>query len=148
MMQTQAQQTHLLESQSQLVEKIALLIEKLDKLELGGATSSPSAQVLFSLVPLLGVILGVTLIFFYLFWRYRIMKQLIAAGQHRYSTIRQIRVFCLLLGSISTLVGLPMTFLFYAISGITYQMLGGIIPLFAGVGLLLFVFLSHKYSDQ
>ena len=110
--------------------------------QMGG--SSAAAQIIIAIVPLLGVVMGVSAIFFFLLWRYRINKELIKAGQFERRTTRNFRVFSLLLGTVSACIGLPMTVLFWAVEGVSLMMLGGLMPLAAGIGLILFVYLSRE----
>lgn len=121
------------ELEKQLLEAILRLNEHLAH---GGA--SDPARVILSLIPAFGIVFGSVLLFFFFFWQYSIRRELIRAGLYRPATFRNFRVFCLLLGSLAVFVGIPMTILFYAIQGMTYAMLGGVIPLGAGIGLLVF----------
>jgi len=102
-----------------------------------GNHSDPS-RIILSLVPALGVVFGSVLLFFFFFWQYSLRKEVIRAGLYRPSSFRNFRVFCLLVGSLAFFVGLPMTILFFALQGLTFALLGGVIPLGAGVGLLVF----------
>ena len=106
--------------------------------------SSEAAQVIISVVPLLGVILGATLLFFFFLWNYKLKKELIRAGQYQYQSLKTVRMFTLLIGIISFAVGLPMTVLFAAVEGISYSLLGGLIPSFVGIGLIVFYVVSKK----
>ncbi len=103
-----------------------------------------AAAVIISIVPLLGVIFGAVLLFFFFLWQYRFRKELIRAGQYQPRLWEHLRVISLLIGSIASSIGLPMFLLFWAIDGVSYSMLGGLIPLFSGLGMLAFYFISGK----
>ncbi|MCB1139640.1 MAG: hypothetical protein KDK23_12825 [Leptospiraceae bacterium] len=108
-----------------------------------GDGGSEAAQIIISVVPLLGVILGATLLFFFFFWNYRLKKELIRAGQYQYQSLKNVRIFTLLIGIISVSVGLPMTILFAGVEGMSYSLLGGLIPSFVGIGLIVFYIVSR-----
>lgn len=116
----------------------------LQLLRMAQSNSSTAAEIILSLVPLLGIIFGATLIFFFLLWNYRIKKEMVRTNQFKPTTVSNLRMFSLLVGLMSLFVGFPITFLFIAIEGITYAALGGLIPLFTGVGLLVFYTISKK----
>lgn len=105
---------------------------------------SSAADIIISLVPMLGVIFGSALLFFFLLWRYKLTKEMIRNGSYEPGFFKNLRLLSLLLGSVSISVGLPMTILFFVIEGVSYSVLGGLMPLSAGIGLLLFYGISHK----
>ncbi len=107
----------------------------------GGCTA---AQVLVSLVPMLGVIFGSTLLFFFLLWQYRLRKELIRTNQYVPTFFPHIRSLSLLFGSLSVAAGLPLTLLLFMIDGLTYGLLEGLIPLSVGGGLFLFYYLHRE----
>ena len=123
----------------------AQLIEAIKNLnaQLAHPPSDP-ARVILSLIPAFGIVFGSVLLFFFFYWHFSIRRELIRAGLYRPSTFRNFRVFCLLVGSLATFVGIPMTVLFYALQGLTYAMLGGLIPLGAGLGFLVFYALASR----
>jgi len=129
----------------QLIEAIRQLTAAVGKMN--HPAESSVAQIILSLVPLAGVIFGWLLLFFFLLWNYKIRRELIRTGQFVPAFNKNFRTFALLLGSVSGAVGLPMTILFLAIEGKSYILLGGLIPLFTGVGLLIFYGLSRKAQD-
>lgn len=107
--------------------------------------TSAAVDVLLSIVPLAGIVFGVTILFFFLLWRYRITRELIRTNQYASSSRKDFRAFVLLIGCLSTAVGLPLTILFYAVvNQASYVLLGGLIPLSAGIGLLVFFALSRS----
>ncbi|MCB1165462.1 MAG: hypothetical protein KDK37_04020 [Leptospiraceae bacterium] len=119
------------------------LLKKLIELQSTHPQTS-AAEVIISVVPLLGVILGATLLFFFFLWNYRLKKELIRAGQYQYQSLKTVRIFTLLIGIISLSVGIPMSALFIAMEGASYSLLGGLIPSFVGLGLIIFYSVSRK----
>lgn len=122
---------------SAAVERLAGLVEQ------AGPRESTAPEILLALVPLLGVVFGCVLLFFFLLWRSRLRREMIRAGQYQPMFAKNIRLVSLLIGLLSVSVGLPMTVLFAAMEGLNYVLLGGLLPLFAGVGFLLFYLFSH-----
>ena len=59
-----------------------------------------------------------------------------------------IRLFCLLLGIMLTVIGCVLFGLFYFIAGIGYILLGGLIPLALGIGLTLFYAITRRSRDN
>lgn len=133
-------------------EKLAQLIESLERLTAAlehqqASPASEASQVLLSLVPVLGVVLGCTLLFFFFLWQYRIRRELIRTGQYTPVFVTNIRVLSLLIGLLAIFSGLPMTVLFYLLEGVSYALLGGVLPLFAGIAFLLFYYLSFHRTQ-
>lgn len=121
-------------------------IEK--QLELIQNNSCHAADVLISLVPLAGVILGSTLLFFFILWQYKLRKELIRTNQYKPLLGERIRLLSLLVGLLATFVGIPMTILFLAIDGVSYPILGGLLPMASGMGLIVFHYLSGKSNEN
>lgn len=139
-------------------EQIQRLIEAVDRLNTllsvpgrhGGAADggSTASEIILSVVPLLGVVFGCVLLFFFLLWQYRIRRELIRTGQHQPMFVANIRMLSLLIGLLGIAAGLPMTLLFIMIEGVTYVLLGGLLPFFAGIGFLVFYALTRGQMGQ
>jgi len=111
-------------------------------LKQGDAVTSPATEVILSIVPIAGIVFGCVLMFFYFLWQYRLKKELIKANQYEKTNYRNLRTWTLLMGCLSTVIGLPMTILFLVVGGASHSVLGGLIPFSAGIGFLLFYALS------
>ena len=110
-----------------------------------GYISSSAAQVIVSIIPIVGIVMGSVVVFFYLLWSHRRRTLLIKAGQFQRPEF-DLLTFCLLTGLLLTSIGFALT-LFLAITlGKHFGLLGGIIPLSVGVGFL--VYYRMKYSDK
>ena len=126
------------EIERQIIEIIRKISEK------SSPSQAPAAEILLSLVPLLGVVFGTILLFFYFYWSYKQKKELIQQGKYKPRTYENLRKISFLLGCLSTSIGLPMSLLFLYLEGISYIMLGGLIPFTAGIGFLLFYIFSYE----
>ncbi|MDR2965834.1 MAG: hypothetical protein LBU88_08670 [Treponema sp.] len=105
-------------------------------------TSSAAAQILIAIIPLLGIVMGSVVIFFYLLWRHRRRTLLINAGQYS-KPIFNLKTFSLLSGLLLGSLGVSLTLLLSIVEGASYVLLGGIIPLSIGTGLLIFYFMKR-----
>jgi len=105
--------------------------------------ATPAAQVIVSLIPGLGIVLGGVVVFFYLLWRHRQIVRQISAGIYRPPQF-DILLFSLLAGFLLSGVGAVLSLLFFLIEGIGYALLGGLIPLALGGGLLGFYFVAAR----
>jgi type IV secretory pathway TrbD component len=136
-------------NEAEQIRRLTEAVERLNELVGGsGATmvdnGSTAAEIILSLVPLLGVVFGCVLLFFFLLWQYRIRRELIRTGQHQPMFVTNIRMLSLLIGLLGIAAGLPMTLLFVLIEGVTYVLLGGLLPFFAGIGFLIFYALTRS----
>ena len=100
------------------------------------ATSS-AAQVIVSVIPIVGIVMGSVVVFFYLLWNHKRRILLIKAGQYRRPEF-DLLSFSLLAGLLLGTVGLALTVFLALALGINFGLLGGIIPLAIGVGLLVY----------
>jgi hypothetical protein len=97
--------------------------------------SSAAAQVIIAIIPIVGIVMGSVVIFFYLLWNHRRKTLLIKAGQYNRPDF-DLRSYSLLCGLLLSSVGTALTVLLSIVEGASYGMLGGIIPLSMGIGLL------------
>jgi hypothetical protein len=97
--------------------------------------SSFAAQVIISIIPIVGIVMGSVVIFFYFLWNHRQKTLLIKAGQYNRPKF-DFRSFSLLAGLLLSSVGIALTVLLSILEGASYGLLGGLIPLSMGIGLL------------
>lgn len=100
-------------------------------------TTPVAAQVILAVVPIVGIVIGGLLVFFYLLWRHRQISLQVKTGNYKVSKF-DLRLFSLLLGILLTGIGLVLTLFFALMNGMSYQLLGGLIPLTLGICLLIF----------
>ena len=106
-----------------------------------------AVQIIIAVIPIVGIVMGSVLVFFYFLWRHKqIMLQIKTNTYIR--PIVNIRLFCLLLGIMLTVIGCVLFGLFYFIAGIGYILLGGLIPLALGVSLTLFYAITRRSGDN
>jgi hypothetical protein len=107
------------------------------------APVSTAAQIIVALIPIVGIVLGSVVIFFYLLWNYRHKDLLVKAGQYappRFDLLSFSLLTGLLLGS----VGVTLTIFLALVQGSTYGLLGGLIPLSIGTGLLIYYGINYR----
>ena len=100
------------------------------------ATSS-AAQVIISIIPIVGIVMGSVVVFFYLLWNHKRRTLLIKAGQFKRPDF-DLLAFSLLAGLLLATVGLALTVFLAIAMGLNFGLLGGIIPLAVGIGLLVY----------
>ena len=108
---------------------------------------SAAAQVIISIIPIVGIVMGSMVIFFYLLWAHRRKTLLIQAGQYN-SPKFDILSFSLLSGLLLSSVGIALTILLSIIEGASYGLLGGIIPLSMGVGLTTYFVIRRREKND
>jgi hypothetical protein len=100
-------------------------------------TLSSAAQVIISTIPIVGIVMGSVVVFFYLLWNHKRRTLLIKAGHYRPPEF-DLMSFALLAGLLLGILGLALTVFLAIAIGINFGLLGGIIPLSIGAGLLLY----------
>ncbi|MDR1839673.1 MAG: hypothetical protein LBQ93_08860 [Treponema sp.] len=95
---------------------------------------SSAAQVIIAIIPIVGIVMGSTVIFFFLLWNHRQKTLLIKAGQYKKQEF-DLLSFSLLAGLLLSAAGIALTVLLSITEGASYGLLGGIIPLSIGIGL-------------
>jgi hypothetical protein len=99
--------------------------------------SSTAAQIIIATIPLVGIVMGSVVVFFYLLWGHKRRTLLIQIGQYTRPQFN-LPVFSLLAGLLLASIGLALTIFLALALGLSFGLLGGIIPLALGVGLLLY----------
>lgn len=98
---------------------------------------SSAAQVIIAIIPIVAIVMGSVVVFFYLLWTHRERRLRIEMGSYN-TTPLDMDTFTLLAGILLVAVGLALTVVFASLSATGYTLLGGIIPLATGAGLLVF----------
>lgn len=97
----------------------------------------PSAQVILALIPIVGITFSFLLIFFAILWKHHEVKLRISKNTYNPPAFNW-KTFSLLSGLCLSGIGVAITIIFLIISGVTYGLLGGVIPFILGVMLLIF----------
>ena len=108
-------------------------------------TPSAAAQVIVSIIPIVGIVAGGVVAFFYLLWNHQQKIRLVEQGITPVSHF-DLETFALLAGLLSFIIGTVLTLFFLVLEGRSYTMLGGLIPLATGSGLLLFYRIRKRRS--
>jgi hypothetical protein len=108
----------------------------------GAASAVPAAQIIIAVVPIVGIVMGAVVVFFYLLWRHRQIVRQIEAGVYTKPTF-DLYSFCILSGFLLTGIGLVLSILFLCIEGVGYTLLGGLIPFALGGSLIAFYFVTR-----
>jgi RsiW-degrading membrane proteinase PrsW (M82 family) len=106
---------------------------------------SNAAQIIIALIPIVGIVMGSVVVFFYLLWNHKRKMFLIKTEQWKESVF-DLLTFSLLGGLLLGAVGLCLTVFLAIVGGRSYGLLGGIIPLSSGIALL--AFFSIKRFDS
>ncbi|MFC1239971.1 hypothetical protein ACFGOO_11215 [Treponema vincentii] len=106
-----------------------------------------AVQIIIAVIPIVGIVMGSVLVFFYFLWRHKqIMLQIKTNTYIR--PVFNVRLFCLLLGIMLTVIGSVLFCLFYFIAGAGYILLGGLIPLALGISLTLFYTITQRSRNK
>ena len=105
--------------------------------------TSAAAQVIIAIIPIVGIVMGSVVIFFYLLWNHRRRTLLIKAGQYTRPDFN-IHSFSLLSGLLLISAGVALTVLLAIVEGASYGLLGGIIPMSMGAGLLAYYIIKRS----
>ena len=111
------------------------------------STPSTAAQVIVSIIPIVGIVMGCVVIFFYLMWDFRIKIYMIEKGIFSKKPV-DMNAFCLLGGLILFILGLCLVIFFLVKEGFSYGVLSGLIPASIGLSLLLFVWIRYKINPS
>ena len=108
---------------------------------------SHAAQVIMSLIPIVGIAFASLLIFFALLWKHHENKQRISKGTY-VPTKFDLRAFSLMSGLCLVGVGLVLTVMFLILTGLSWPLIGGLIPLVVGLAMLIFYKMNPDFSDK
>jgi hypothetical protein len=108
---------------------------------------SNAARVIITIIPIVGIVMGAVVVFFYLLWNHRRQMALIKSGQWT-KTRLNLGTFSLLTGLLLTCVGAALTVFFSLLRGTDYVLLGGLIPLSLGIALLIFYRMNKKHDIE
>lgn len=98
---------------------------------------SPAAQVIIAVIPIVGIVIGGIVVFFYLLWRHREISLQIKTGCYQQKRFN-FKLFSLFTGLLLASIGIVLTLLFLLITGFSYPLLGGLLPLAIGISLIIF----------
>jgi len=102
-----------------------------------GQVTSSTAQIIIAIIPIVGIMMGSVVIFFYLLWNHRRRTLLIKAGHYNRPDFN-LMSFSLLAGLLLGTVGIALTVFLIITGDARFGLLAGIIPLSIGTGLLIY----------
>ena len=105
-------------------------------------TWSAPAQVIVAIIPIVGIVMGSVVSFFYLLWYHKRRTLMIQAGQYNPPEFDFLS-FSLLAGLLLAAVGVTLTVFLIIVLGTSFGLLGGLIPLSCGTGLLAYYFIRR-----
>lgn len=108
-----------------------------------GSAPSVAAQIVIAVIPIVAIVMGSVVIFFYLLWSHKEKVLLIEREAYTPASI-DLETFSLLAGILLSGVGIVLSILFIAKDGFGYSLLGGFIPLALGLGLLAFYGIRNR----
>jgi hypothetical protein len=103
---------------------------------------SAAAQVIVTIIPIVGIVMGSWVLFFYVLLGYKAKRAMIEKGTYKRAEI-DLDTFSLFLGLILSGVGIALLVFFIIKSGVTYGLLSGLIPFSTGVSLVAFYVLRN-----
>ena len=109
-------------------------------------TPSTAAQVIVTIIPIVGIVMGCLIIFFYLLWSYKLKIHMINKGIYKRVPF-DMDTFSLLLGLVLFILGLVLTVFFIVKDGFSYGVLSGLIPVSIGMSLLIFFIVRLKIKS-
>ena len=102
---------------------------------------STAVQIVVTVIPIVGIVMGSIVIFFFLLWNHKQKILMIERGAFKKSEF-DIDTFSLFSGLILSSIGICLLVFFYIKEGIGYSILGGLIPFSVGISLIIF-FVLH-----
>ncbi|MDX9897369.1 MAG: hypothetical protein RBT62_00485 [Spirochaetia bacterium] len=105
-----------------------------------------ASKVIISVIPIVGIVMGAVVVFFYILWNHREKMLMIEKGSYSPGPF-DLYTFSLLSGILLVAVGLTLTTVFIVAASTGYTLLGGLIPLSVGVGFLAFYTLGAKHRS-
>ncbi len=108
-----------------------------------GNMPSTAAQIIVTVIPIVGIMMGGAVILVYIILNYK-QKNLMIERNMSDRNIFDLDSFSLFAGLLLFFIGLSLMIFYIIKEGISYGLLGGLIPLSVGIGLLMFFFLRIK----
>ncbi|MCH5294426.1 MAG: hypothetical protein J1F14_00785 [Treponema sp.] len=108
---------------------------------------STAAQIIVSIIPIVGIACGSVLLFFALLWHHKETKQRINSGAPAPAKFN-FKPFCLLTGLTLIGVGLVLSIMLFLLEGVCWALLGGLLPLAIGVAVCIFYKINPDFKKE
>lgn len=109
--------------------------------------TSQAAQVIISIIPIVGIVIGGVVVFFSLLWHHSEVKLQVKQNNYHREPFN-LKTFSLLIGLLLTGVGFMLSVVFLIISGPSIVLLGGLIPLAIGISLIVFYAINPDFKNK
>lgn len=109
---------------------------------------STAAQVIVSIIPIVGIVVGGVVVFLYLLTNHKQKVLMIEKGLISDKSYFDMDSFSLFTGLLLLGIGLSLSIFFLIKEGVDYGVLSGLIPLAVGISLLLFFMLRIKIKGK
>jgi len=109
--------------------------------------TSSGAQIVLAVIPIVGIVIGGIIVFFYLLWHHHEIKLQIQSGTYHHQRF-DLKTFSLLTGLLLTGTGIILSLFFVLMAGFSYTLLGGLIPLILGFSLLVFYKVNPDFKKK
>lgn len=107
------------------------------------STPSVAVQILVTVIPIVGIVAGIAVLFFFLYFNHRQKMLLIEKGLYQKVSF-DFDAFSLFTGFLLTGAGAALTLFFFLKDGISYGLIGGLVPLGLGISFILYFFVKLK----
>ena len=108
---------------------------------------STAAQIIITVIPIVGIVMGGIVLFFFLYWNYKEKILIIEKGQFQKHEF-DLNSFSLFSGLVLTSIGVCLVVFFVLIEGFSYSALSGLIPLSLGASLLVFFVIRVNMNEN
>lgn len=106
---------------------------------------SAAAQVIVTIIPIVGIVTGGVVLFFFLYWQYKQRMLILEKGQYVKNDF-DFNTFSLFAGLVLTSVGASLVVFFVILEGFSSPVLSGLIPLSVGISLLVYFTIRAKMN--
>jgi hypothetical protein len=100
-------------------------------------TPSAAAQIIVTIIPIVGIIMGSMVIYFYIYYNHKQKLLMIEKGIIKKKNF-DLDIFSIFTGLLLFCIGLCLSIFFIVNEGISYGLLSGIIPFSCGVSLIVY----------
>ncbi len=107
------------------------------------STPSPTVNIIVSIIPIVGIVMGSVVIFFYLLWSHKQRMLMIQKDVYE-KKFFDLESFSLFTGLLLLGIGVSLAVFFILKDGIGYGVLSGLIPLSLGISMIVFFILKRN----
>lgn len=111
------------------------------------STPSEAVQILVTVIPIVGIVAGSAVLFFFLYFNHKQKMLLIEKGLYQRISF-DFDAFSLFTGFLLSGAGAALTLFFLLKDGISYGLIGGLVPLGLGISFILYYFAKSKTTKK